>query len=135
MDHCIVKIESTGTADAIVGNYSDIELSNITLLGNASVNGIRLYNHNSQIKMTNLLFSVFKEAFDPENSTTPIKNSLFWFAPNYFVGNNGNVAGDSQLDYNYYLDIQSPAVKSIMAIDGNYPGAMRPMPGPQINVP
>jgi len=130
MDHCIV--EATGTADPIANNYSALRFTNLTIKGSGSgVVGINLYNNNGPTDVfKNLLFYNLGSAMRQTNTSVPIvvTNSLFWQASIENIKQDpSNTFGDPQFNWDY-PNLNAPDVQAIMAIDGNYPGALRPTP-------
>jgi len=133
MNHCIV--ETTGTADPIATNYSKLELTNVTIKGSGSgVIGVNLYHNGPNDIFKNLLFynlgSAMRQNNEAINGKIKVTNSLFWQTTTENIkSDSSNVSGDPQLYWDY-PNLNAPAVQAIMALDGNYPGALRPIPPP-----
>ena len=134
VDHCL--IETTGTADSIVGNYSSVKLTNLTLIGNAeqTANGIRLYNNNSDDVFDHLLFYRLASTVLTDHNDLRVTNSLQWKVtyPSHLLEADGNVTGDPVVapqgfDWSYYPSLASPAIQVIMGRTKNFPGAQMPI--------
>ncbi|MFH1611991.1 MAG: hypothetical protein ABH887_01880 [bacterium] len=133
VDHCI--IESLGTGDCIVGNYTKMQLTNLTLVGSeyVGINGIALYNTSSSNIIENIIFCDFEKAIIA-NTIQKIEHSICWNVTEkgdfYFSETNCSSDNSKFIDSwrQYTPSSSSTDVKAVIERDdtGNYPGAIRP---------
>lgn len=142
IDH--VVIESTGSGNVIVANYSTLKMTNVTLAGNYSNNGIVMYNNTTDATPDErwrnvfdyLIFYSLNQATDIQHGWARVNNSVYFLVKdtsdtNPYVSTNvwGNPDFLGYYDWNRYLPSYDSVVikEAIKKGNGNYPGALMPV--------